>query len=101
MSKQNRSGLLALLLVLFVLSLGTIACDGTDGDGGSFLDTVIEDVEDFTEEVIEGEKQNWKDITSSGKNNGKNTGLIGGAGKMLCESTGGRWVASIDACYKQ
>ena len=87
MSKKQRSALLALLVVLSILSLTTIGCGGTDG---------------FLDDVIEGEKRNWSEITGSLTDNpGKNTGLIGGAGKMLCEARGGRWVASIDACYEK
>lgn len=101
-SKELRSGLFALLVVLSVLSLATMACDGVDGEGGSFLDNVVEDVEDFAEEVIEGEKQNWGEVGDSFKDNpAKSTGFIGSPGKFLCESTGGRYVASIDACYKK
>lgn len=100
-SKELRSGLFALLLVLVVFSLGTIACGGTDGDGGSWLDSAVEDVEDFANEVVEGEKQNWGEVGDSFNTKGKNTGFIGGAGKLACEATGGRWVASIDSCYKK
>lgn len=90
-SKELRSGLFALLVVLSVLSLATIACDGVDGDGGSFLN-----------DVIEGEKKNWSEIGDSLTDNpAKSTGFIGSPGKFLCESTGGRYVASIDACYKK
>lgn len=98
MSKKQRSAFLAVLVVLSVLSLATMGCGGTDGNGGSFL----EGAQEFAEEVVEGEKQNWSEISGSvTENPGKNTGFVGGAGKLLCESTGGRWVASIDACYKK
>ena len=88
MSKKARSALLALLVVLSVLSLATMGCDGTDG---------------FLDDVIEGEKQNWREISGSvtDPTPKKTTGFIGAPGKFLCESTGGRYVASIDACYRQ
>ena len=87
LSKKS-TGLYALLLVLFVLSLTTIGC----GDDG------------FLDEVIEGEKKNWSQVGESvtgptPKN--KDSGFVGSAGKVLCEARGYRWVASISACYEK
>ena len=93
MSKAMRSALFGLLVVLSILSLATMGCGGTDGDGGSFLD-----------DVIEGEKQNWSEVGESIKGpspSSKDSGFVGSAGKFICESRGHTWVASISACYEK
>ena len=87
---MKRSTLFALLLVLFVLSMATMACD----DGGELAD--------LGKDVAQEPGKIYKEITGSMTGSpGKNTGFIGEPGKFLCESTGGRWVASIDACYEK
>ena len=85
MSKKARSALFGFVLFSLVLSLGTIACDWDDVE-----DAFVEEPGRILNEVVD-----------STQTQGKNTGFVGGAGKLLCESTGGRWVASIDACYKK
>lgn len=89
MSKAMRSALWAFLLVSFILSLATMGCGGKGG---------------FLDDVIEGEKQNWSEIGESvtgPQPKNKDSGLIGSAGKVVCEARGYRWVPSISACYEK
>ena len=91
MSSKSKRAFYLLLAFVSLLSLLSVACDDTDGTPLTI------------NKIVEGEKQNWSDVSGSVTGDGKDPKVnVWGevTGEDVCIATGGKWSKAINACKK-